>query len=394
MPIRSGLVVRQHMKSVSRQVLLVSLVVVIAAGGLTLGFRTQIFRHGATPTKAPIDGPAMSSAPISPATAASSPAPIFNPAAPALPPVKRASAKDAPAFDIVRVEPDGDAVVAGRSAPGVPVELMRGDEVLGREVADQAGEFVIVPPRLPPGNYQLALRAKLPDGTEVRSARSVDVSIAQRQSSVEKVKPAEPSSIASTPAAVQKIAAPVLEPIEAGSDGQLTVRGRARPGSTVKAYLNDTFVASVAPGADQQFSVTINKGVGPGHYRVRLDQVDPASGTVLAHSEQQVDVSSATSAGAMPVRVNAAAQDDKIKGGRPAVAGKPATSSVMGGSPSHVVIPKIETATVVRGDSLWRISRHSYGSGDLYSRIFKANRGKIHDPNLIYPSQIFVLPPR
>ena len=55
---------------------------------------------------------------------------------------------------------------------------------------------------------------------------------------------------------------------------------------------------------------------------------------------------------------------------------------------------KIETATVVRGDSLWRISRHSYGSGDLYSRIFKANRGKIHDPNLIYPSQIFVLPPR
>lgn len=392
MPIRSGLVVRQHMKSVSLQVLLILLVVVIAAGGLTLGFGTQIFRHGAPPTKAPIDGPAMSSAPISAAMAASSPAPIFNPAAPALPPAKRASAKDAPAFDIVRVEPDGDAVVAGRSAPGVPVELMRGDEVLGREVADQAGEFVIVPPRLPPGSYQLALRAKLPDGTEVRSARSVDVSIAQRQSSVEKVKPAVPSSIASAP--VQKVAAPVLEPIEAGNDGQLTVRGRARPGSTIKAYLNDTFVASVAPGADQQFSVTINKGVGPGHYRVRLDQVDPASGTVLAHSEQQVDVSPATGAGATPVRVNAAAQDDKIKVGRPEVSGKPATSSVMGGSPSHVVIPKIETATVVRGDSLWRISRHSYGSGDLYSRIFKANRGKIHDPNLIYPSQIFVLPPR
>ena len=63
------------------------------------------------------------------------------------------------------------------------------------------------------------------------------------------------------------------------------------------------------------------------------------------------------------------------------------------GSPSStVVVPKITTTTVSRGDSLWRLSQVSYGAGTRYAVIYKANREQIRNPNLIYPGQVFVVP--
>jgi nucleoid-associated protein YgaU len=59
-----------------------------------------------------------------------------------------------------------------------------------------------------------------------------------------------------------------------------------------------------------------------------------------------------------------------------------------------VVVPKIATTTVSRGDSLWRISRLAYGAGTRYAVLYRANREQIRNPNLIYPGQVFVLPSR
>ena len=63
-----------------------------------------------------------------------------------------------------------------------------------------------------------------------------------------------------------------------------------------------------------------------------------------------------------------------------------------GGSPSAAVAPKMVTTVVSRGDSLWRISRVTYGAGMRYAVVYKANRDQIRNPNRIYPGQIFVLP--
>ena len=49
---------------------------------------------------------------------------------------------------------------------------------------------------------------------------------------------------------------------------------------------------------------------------------------------------------------------------------------------------------VTRGDSLWRISRITYGDGARYAVVYRANRDRIQDPNLIHPGQILVLPIR
>jgi len=55
------------------------------------------------------------------------------------------------------------------------------------------------------------------------------------------------------------------------------------------------------------------------------------------------------------------------------------------GASTHVVKP---------GDSLWRISRspEGYGRGQLWGRIYEANKDRIRDPNLIHPGQELSIP--
>src|SRR5207245_9268017 len=77
-----------------------------------------------------------------------------------------------------RIEPTGEAVIAGRAAPGATVELLRNGELHDRAVADQSGQFAMVPPRLPPGTYGLTLRSRLPDGKHVTPQQSVAVAVA------------------------------------------------------------------------------------------------------------------------------------------------------------------------------------------------------------------------
>ena len=101
----------------------------------------------------------------------------------AVSPVSPAIGESVPVFDIARIEPTGDAVIAGRAAPGAIVELLRNGERHDQTVADQSGQFVIVPPRLPPGNYELTLRSRLPDGTLATSKRGVAVALDQAPSS-------------------------------------------------------------------------------------------------------------------------------------------------------------------------------------------------------------------
>ncbi|MBZ0200996.1 MAG: LysM peptidoglycan-binding domain-containing protein [Ignavibacteriaceae bacterium] len=50
--------------------------------------------------------------------------------------------------------------------------------------------------------------------------------------------------------------------------------------------------------------------------------------------------------------------------------------------------------TVVKGDHLWGISKkpQHYGNGFAWPVIYKANRDKIKNPDLIYPNQTFTIP--
>ena len=163
--------------SMSRMV--VAVVALVAAVGTALVFGVQhIRREPAVEAKAAIAPPAPSKpgtstpdqAPPALATVQEQAKAVAAALAISPPPADRADG--IPAFDVARIEPTGDAVVAGRAAPGATVELLRNGELHDRAVADQSGQFVMVTPRLPPGTYDLTLRSKAPDGSRPRPNRA------------------------------------------------------------------------------------------------------------------------------------------------------------------------------------------------------------------------------
>lgn len=299
-----------------------------------------------------------------------------------------------PAFDVARIEPNGETVVAGRAAPGATVELLRDGEVHDRAVADKSGQFVIVPPKLPPGTYDLTLRSRAPDGTVTTSKQRVTAALEPRSAEkpvVALMTPDKPTVVLSQPEAAKPgTGALVVETVEIEKSGKFHVSGQARPGAALRLYLNDSFITSVTAGTDGRFAVTINEGVAPGNYRVRLDEAS-GSGTVRARAEVPFtapDITASVSAQAANTK-----RADSTAAQQPQLAAAGTAVVPDSGSPSStVVVPKIATTTVTRGDSLWRLSQASYGAGMRYAVIYKANKEQIRNPNLIYPGQVFVVP--
>ena len=120
-----------------------------------------------------------------PATVVKKPAPVPQPAQKATPPAKapeKSAAPQAktlvpPAFDIVRVEPDGSVVLAGRSAPNAQVDIVLDGKVVATVRADAGGAWTYVPDRpLFSGSHQLTLQAHEKDGT-VRADQVLTVSM-------------------------------------------------------------------------------------------------------------------------------------------------------------------------------------------------------------------------
>jgi len=53
---------------------------------------------------------------------------------------------------------------------------------------------------------------------------------------------------------------------------------------------------------------------------------------------------------------------------------------------------QVEYYEIVSGDTLWAIAKKFYGDGNLYMKIFEANREVIKDPDKIYVGQKIRIP--
>jgi nucleoid-associated protein YgaU len=74
----------------------------------------------------------------------------------------------------------------------------------------------------------------------------------------------------------------------------------------------------------------------------------------------------------------------------PAAAAAP--QSQPASEPAPAPAPGVVTVTVQPGYTLWGIARETFGNGVLYVQVYKANKDKIRNPDLIYPGQVFTLP--
>ncbi|WEK49167.1 MAG: LysM peptidoglycan-binding domain-containing protein [Candidatus Kaistia colombiensis] len=89
------------------------------------------------------------------------------------------AASAAPSFDIVRVEPTGETVVAGLAAPSAKVELLDGAAPIATAEANERGEWAMaVEKPLAAGTHDLSIRTTSADKkTETLSEQSVAVQV-------------------------------------------------------------------------------------------------------------------------------------------------------------------------------------------------------------------------
>jgi hypothetical protein len=109
--------------------------------------------------------PPAKTAPEAPTPAATSPPPSQS-----TPPQPTS-----PSFDVVRINPQGDAIIAGRSAPNADISVRDGETEIGHTRADSHGEWVVIPDKpLPPGKHDLSVAARgSGDGETVTSQDKV-----------------------------------------------------------------------------------------------------------------------------------------------------------------------------------------------------------------------------
>jgi nucleoid-associated protein YgaU len=144
----------------------------------------------------------------------------------------------APAFDVARIERSGSAVIAGTTEPGAGVELLRGDEVIDRAVADRNGQFVMTPPALPRGEYELTLRSRKTDGSERLSTKGVAVSLLPEPRATERPSAAAPAAAAAGPVAAAP--APARQEAVGSVDAAMPAGGASAHASTTIVSRGDS----------------------------------------------------------------------------------------------------------------------------------------------------------
>lgn len=258
-----------------------------------------------------------------------------------------------PSFDVVRIDPEGDAVLAGRAPEGAEVTILDGETVVGSAKADDRGEWVFLPSQpLEAGKRQLNLQVTKPDGSVEQADEVVVLVVPERaEESLAVVMPRQGSG---TVRALQTPNAEALmlsiTAVNYDDAGALSVSGNAIVGADILIYLDNDLLGQAKANGAGAWAMSTQKDIAVGHYKLRADHIDDA-GKVL----NRVTIPFARS--------------ESLQG-----------------------VPKDRQIVVQPGNSLWRIARHVYGTGFDYTVIYQANESQINDPDLIYPGQIFELP--
>jgi nucleoid-associated protein YgaU len=191
-----------------------------------------------------------------------------------------AAVSDKPSFDVVGVEPTGETVVAGRSEAGAIVALTANGEVVGKTIANPAGEWtIILDEPLKPGDYDVALEVHDQGGEQLSTSdERVAISIpdgGKQQPLVVLNSPDGPSNI------LQKPEAPVA------------VAEAPKAEETVVAAAPTSEAARDTPSSSSSENVTAEAGGSEGAAETTVSaasstDADTASnGTATADTQQQ-----------------------------------------------------------------------------------------------------------
>ncbi|MEP0519167.1 MAG: LysM peptidoglycan-binding domain-containing protein [Hyphomicrobiales bacterium] len=341
---------------------------------------------------------------------------------------------EAPSFDIVRVEPTGEAVMAGLSFPNDQIEIVSSEVVIATAKANASGEWALVLEQaLQPGGYALSIRTtSSSNDVQIASEEQVTISVpnAPTESAIVMLDSADkPSSVWQSPANIirpdvaiksddmlvyDQIKEPdvksessspnqdgegerpktnqlgdipdplvTIETVEIETDGTLYALGASNPSALVRVYFDEKLVGQTETDASGRWRLATQHLLPKETYTVRVDQVDTNSGNVLTRRSVRFGEGLNILLSA-PV-VSQSTVEAKIR----------LDIQTAEGSASAEVdadVGMTEAVVVNRGDSLWSISRRLLGRGIRYTTLYDANEDQIGDPSEVFPGQVFVVP--
>jgi LysM repeat protein len=315
----------------------------------------------------PLAEPAIGTATIEPdpeATTSVAPAPVVTA------PVDR---PEPPAFDTVRVEPDGSALVAGSAPVKSVIHLMIAGVEVGSATADDGGNFAALFD-LPPSEAPrlMTLEAAMPDGTRLASTDSVAIAPTVAAVTVAKAdpvpqaagpvaeaapEPAAPATLLVTdegaallnPAAGPKVEVRI-DTIAYTPSGAVQMSGQGTAGETLRFYLDNAELLTVPVLESSRWSAVL-PDTPPGIYTLRVDQIG-ADGKVTSRFEtpfkRETPEALAAASGAAEKPATPAA-DEAMKVPEPASSAEPAGEVVIeNGSVAALNEPAEETGAVAK----------------------------------------------
>ncbi len=234
-------------------------------------------------------------------------------------PADPAAAWVTPAFDLLRVEPDGSTVIAGRGQPNTKLEIRNGETVVATADIGPSGDFAAVFDQpLAAGDYQLTLNTKDDKGATKTSEEVATVSV-PKDGSGELLamvsRPGEASRLITVPDTAAKAAdtatttagqaagevasaevggtAAVSQTQQVAGDAAATaasavkaearvsavelegkrmfIAGTARPGALVRIYADDTLVGEAKADDAGRYVVDGEIDLPVGRHSVRAD---------------------------------------------------------------------------------------------------------------------------
>ncbi|HYC64453.1 MAG TPA: LysM peptidoglycan-binding domain-containing protein, partial [Reyranellaceae bacterium] len=288
---------------------------------------------------------------------AATPQPVPEAAKPAPPPQTAAATVMVPTFDIVRVTPDGRAVIAGRAAAKSKIVLLDGGkETPHTTTADDRGEWVLTVenPPFTPGQHELRVVQHIEGRAPVTSEQAVVIVVPEptekeKQTLVMIDPPRGAPTLVQPPtrAGVPRSGDLALSTVTYDERGVVTVTGEATAGSPVRIYIDNKPQGEATADQAKRWRIAATDPVTVGKHVLRVERLGK-DGKVEQRLEESFERIVSTAAG-----------------------GK---------------------LSIVVGDNLWNIARAHYGEGWRYTVIFEANKDQIKDPNLIYPGQVFSVP--
>ena len=252
-----------------------------------------------------------------------------------------------PMFDIVRIDPEGKILVAGRWMPDANISILIDNKVVATERTNAGGEFVYSPTRVfEPGNYTISLMGVSP---EMKSEEKVFIYVSDRgyKNSVSLLMTQDGSTLLQAPTLLFDGDLKVSK-IDYLDTGRIVVTGDALPRLRVSLSLNDKYLGFAKVSDHKHFGLGADVG--------QLESGKKYTLTVRLHDGDGRTISQVGHTFVMPEMTG---DDDTYY-------------------------------TVRQGDCLWIIARNFLRRGVLFSII--AERNNIANPDLIFPKQLLQIP--